>query len=104
MFTLIVAAACCISMRAAAQVTPDDGLATTRLRLTQLENRLHRLQIVVNELGQHHMQKKSMVRWLADRHEQLGRSTPVELLVNDFGTSAVQRYLRETLDVSPAPV
>src|SRR5438552_14811344 len=42
--TLIVAAACCIAMRAPAQIAPGDGLAAIRVRLAQLENGLHKAQ------------------------------------------------------------
>src|SRR6059058_3217077 len=51
-FTLVVllvaiwAAACCIAMRAAAQIAPGDGLAAIRLRLAQLENGLHKAQAI----------------------------------------------------------
>src|SRR5437868_977636 len=41
--TLIVAA-CCIAMRASAQIAPGDGLAAIRVRLVQLENVLHNAQ------------------------------------------------------------
>ena len=44
--TLIVAAACCIAMRAAAQIAPVDGLAPIRTRMAQLENRLHGAQAI----------------------------------------------------------
>jgi len=41
---LIVFAACCIALRAAAQVAPADDLAAIRTRLTQIESRLHKAQ------------------------------------------------------------
>src|SRR6266480_3328059 len=44
LFTLIVSAACCIAMQAAAQVAPPDDLAAIRARLTQIENSLHKAQ------------------------------------------------------------
>src|SRR5262245_35923269 len=44
--TLIVAAVCCIAMRAAAQIAPGDGLAAIRLRLAQLENGLRKAQAI----------------------------------------------------------
>jgi hypothetical protein len=43
---LIVAAACWIAARAAAQIAPGDGLAAIRVRIGQLENRLHRAQAI----------------------------------------------------------
>jgi hypothetical protein len=44
--TLIILAACCVSMRAAAQIGPGDGLATIRVRLAQLEGSLHKAQAI----------------------------------------------------------
>jgi hypothetical protein len=48
LFTLVVslacAAACCITVRAAAQIAPADGLASIRARLVQLESVLHNAQ------------------------------------------------------------
>jgi hypothetical protein len=41
---LIVFAACCIAVRASAQVAPADDLAAIRTRLTRLEDRLHKAQ------------------------------------------------------------
>jgi len=59
-----------------------------------LTDRLHRLQAVVAELRLH-LSARLLVRWLSDRHEELDRNTPVELLVNDFGTEAVKRLIRK---------
>src|SRR5438093_2652150 len=44
--TLIVAAACCIAMTAAAQITAGDGLAAIRVRMVRLENSLHKAQAI----------------------------------------------------------
>jgi hypothetical protein len=44
--TLIVVASCCVALRAAAQNTPGDSLASIRVRLAQLENRLHKAQAI----------------------------------------------------------
>src|SRR5262249_42253503 len=43
---LIAAAACCIAIRVVAQTTTGDGLAAIRVRMSQLENRLHRAQAI----------------------------------------------------------
>jgi hypothetical protein len=45
-FTFLVATACCIAMQATAQIEPADGLAPIRLRLAQLESRLHKAQAI----------------------------------------------------------
>ena len=44
--TLIVAVACCIATRAAAQITDGDGLAAIRVRMVRLENSLHKAQAI----------------------------------------------------------
>ena len=44
--TLLIAAACCISMRATAQIAPADSLGPIRVRIAELENRLHRAQAI----------------------------------------------------------
>src|SRR5205809_6053593 len=44
LLTLLVAAACGIAMRAAAQITPGGDLVAIRTRLVQLENVLHNAQ------------------------------------------------------------
>jgi SnoaL-like domain len=44
LLTLIVAAACSIAIQSAVQIAPDDGLASIRLRLAQLESGLHKAQ------------------------------------------------------------
>src|SRR5262245_35955536 len=44
--SVVCAAACSIAMRATAQIVPDGGLARVRVRLVQLENRLHRAQAI----------------------------------------------------------
>jgi hypothetical protein len=46
LFTLFVSAACCIAMRAAAQVAPGDDLSTIRVRLLQLEGLLHKARAI----------------------------------------------------------
>ncbi|HEX3822652.1 MAG TPA: helix-turn-helix domain-containing protein [Candidatus Sulfotelmatobacter sp.] len=61
----------------------------------QIEERLHRLQKVVHELSLH-LPKKLMVRWLSDRYGELRESSPVELLVNDFGAEAVELFVQKT--------
>src|SRR5262245_46957272 len=44
--SVVCAAACSIAMRATAQIVPDGGLARVRVRLVQLENRLHKAQAI----------------------------------------------------------
>src|SRR5258706_272344 len=46
LITLLVPAACFIAMRAAAQIVPAADLAAIRVRLVQLENRLHSAQAI----------------------------------------------------------
>src|SRR5688572_15478344 len=43
---LIVLAACCVAMQAAAQIAPDDSLAAIRDRLARLEDSLHKAQAI----------------------------------------------------------
>jgi hypothetical protein len=98
-FTLLLATACCLAMRAAAQNAPDDGLAAIRLRLTQLENRLHKAQALrdIKRLQYSYAHYAELGLWL-DLGDLFATDGVAHYLQGDFrGPESLRKFYLEEL-------